>query len=860
MLEAESRPGRVAEADHRPGGVEGLLLELASQQATGALIIRDTEDDEATVWFRDGFVYAVSVPGRRPLLGVRLMSSGAITPEALAEALEVQRTELQGWRLGELLVHLGFVDRSVVESFVLEQQRDMMADLLTWTMLSHVFRNGRRTRTDLAPAVEVVDLLAEARDRRSRWSAIVEGIGGPEAVPLLAASSSGATDVVLGPHDWALLCKVDGQRTLSDLADDCGFTLFEAGQVLAGLLAAGLVDLEPVTDEELAVALHGHAAPAEDLDSRVATVTAALSDLFGDSGNGATALDPASFPDALDHALDEPGTVPAESGADTTDEADVAEDLADDEDDSPLAEVVDLAAHRQHEVPIDVPAPPAAAAAAPRADPPAASHPEAAPAMAGPARAESGQDEAGQDEAGQDEAVHDGAVRDGAVRDGAAHAEGDAVVEAVVGALATMPPDLFEIGAREPDAAELAAAEPTFEPADDTAALAPAGPDDGVHAADGQGDEAPSEDEPAGPPAAAAVEETVADGPTTLDSNPAAVAAAVSAPETLVAFVPAQVDEPPLADDPLVALTALAASPGGLPTPYPVYLLEETPSGAPELGSALPGDTTLSAYLTEAVAVGPRTTPAADAPAQAGVPDPAPDPAYDVRWEPMPSPVLPEAPLMAEPPAAVLPPPAVWPELPTAPPADAWADVLDAPAPEAWTQVLDAPPADAWTEAPDAPAPEAWTQVPPAPQPEAWIDALAEPVLPVPLLPDPAADVLLQRPDHETPFAAPTPFPPPVAPPAMAPLPEPVPVLAPLPTPRSEPPPEPFAVRHVAAEPDPVTAPVEATDTAAMLRELSLLTSMSADPSPKPPTARPAAARPADGKDAKKKKRGLFGR
>ena len=44
------------------------------------------------------------------MLGVRLMSRGALTPEALAEALEIQRTELQGWRLGELLVHLGYVE------------------------------------------------------------------------------------------------------------------------------------------------------------------------------------------------------------------------------------------------------------------------------------------------------------------------------------------------------------------------------------------------------------------------------------------------------------------------------------------------------------------------------------------------------------------------------------------------------------------------------------------------------------------------------------------------------------------------------------------------------------------------------
>jgi hypothetical protein len=136
-----------------PAPADSLLLELASQDATGCLTLNDSEGEQSSVWFRDGQVYAVSVPGRRPLLGVRLMSSGALTPEALAEALEVQRTELQGWRLGELLVHLGFVDRSVVESFVTEQLRDQVADLLHWTVVEGRFRNGKRTRQDVAPPV-----------------------------------------------------------------------------------------------------------------------------------------------------------------------------------------------------------------------------------------------------------------------------------------------------------------------------------------------------------------------------------------------------------------------------------------------------------------------------------------------------------------------------------------------------------------------------------------------------------------------------------------------------------------------------------------------------------------------------------
>ena len=97
--------------------VEAVLSSLAEEQATGCLHVSDADGEEALVFLKQGLVYAVNVPGRPPQLGARLISSGALAPEGLAEALEAQREELLGWRLGELLVHLGYVDRKVVEDW-----------------------------------------------------------------------------------------------------------------------------------------------------------------------------------------------------------------------------------------------------------------------------------------------------------------------------------------------------------------------------------------------------------------------------------------------------------------------------------------------------------------------------------------------------------------------------------------------------------------------------------------------------------------------------------------------------------------------------------------------------------------------
>jgi len=195
--------------------LESVLLDLGEQGATGCLYAYDQQGDQAEVYFRDGLVYSVYVPGERPMLGARLMSSGVLTPESLAEALEIQRTELRDWRLGELLVYLGFVDREVVEAFVEEQLCDMTADLLGWQVESWKFRKNRRARQDVAPPRSVQPLLDELQERVARWRQLSDSVGGMDAIPMLSAAGAPSDDVVIGPGEWALLCKVDGERSIA---------------------------------------------------------------------------------------------------------------------------------------------------------------------------------------------------------------------------------------------------------------------------------------------------------------------------------------------------------------------------------------------------------------------------------------------------------------------------------------------------------------------------------------------------------------------------------------------------------------------------------------------------------------------
>jgi hypothetical protein len=243
----------VLQGDLATTALPDVLRMLADGDATGCLHVVDPVAEAAQIYLRDGCVYAVKAAGTRPQLGDRLVTSGALTPEALGEALEAQRTELQGWRMGELLVHLSLVDQAVVEDFLHQQIRATLSELLGWQHATWKFRVNQRTREDVVPPVPVEQLLHDLSVRRADMAAMQQVLHGPDAVPSLSAADTASSQTEIDADAWSLLCKVDGTRTVADLARDCGFTMYEAGLVVVALVQAGLLEVDEPEHQAAAV-------------------------------------------------------------------------------------------------------------------------------------------------------------------------------------------------------------------------------------------------------------------------------------------------------------------------------------------------------------------------------------------------------------------------------------------------------------------------------------------------------------------------------------------------------------------------------------------------------------------------------
>lgn len=85
-------------------------------------------------------------------------------------------------------------------------------------------------------------LLMEAARRLDEWKVLSKKIPGIDAVPQLKERES-PEPVTLSPQEWNLAGKIDGHRTIEEIARANKTSPFEVAKTLYGLVAADLVEL-----------------------------------------------------------------------------------------------------------------------------------------------------------------------------------------------------------------------------------------------------------------------------------------------------------------------------------------------------------------------------------------------------------------------------------------------------------------------------------------------------------------------------------------------------------------------------------------------------------------------------------------
>jgi hypothetical protein len=85
-------------------------------------------------------------------------------------------------------------------------------------------------------------LLMEAARRLDEWKVLSRKIPGVDYVPVLVLRDT-AEPVTLSPPEWNVVTRIDGKKTIEELARAVQLSSFETAKVLYGLITSGLVEM-----------------------------------------------------------------------------------------------------------------------------------------------------------------------------------------------------------------------------------------------------------------------------------------------------------------------------------------------------------------------------------------------------------------------------------------------------------------------------------------------------------------------------------------------------------------------------------------------------------------------------------------
>jgi len=264
-------------------GLSDVFHLLQATQKTGGLWLR-REGSEALVHLEDGAISAATLDPARMGLLRRLVMTGAVDDEAIADAATYAADN--GIGLVAALQALDLVADDELTRLARVMVIDVVFDLLQWPEGDFSFAAEERSADDVGLRLATAEAVTEARSRVDRWESAAVTVPSPASVPSIIERVDDPTPV-LAAEQWSILALIDGRRSVQEMVDLIGVGAFDVVIVLADLVEAGLVQVTPPGDEaplqvrlrrlELMGLLDAAAAAADVPDAGAISATASAS-------------------------------------------------------------------------------------------------------------------------------------------------------------------------------------------------------------------------------------------------------------------------------------------------------------------------------------------------------------------------------------------------------------------------------------------------------------------------------------------------------------------------------------------------------------------------------------------------------
>jgi hypothetical protein len=133
-------------------------------------------------------------------------------------------------------------------------------EMAIWSQGDFSFNPGEETDQTTVHKSNA-NLMMEAARRLDEWRVLSRKIPSLDLIPFFPPRERGLDQVTLSPHEWILVTRVDGKRSIEEIAAILQWSAFDVSKLLFGMITSGLVALRSPEDGKGESRLDGPPSP-----------------------------------------------------------------------------------------------------------------------------------------------------------------------------------------------------------------------------------------------------------------------------------------------------------------------------------------------------------------------------------------------------------------------------------------------------------------------------------------------------------------------------------------------------------------------------------------------------------------------
>ena len=145
----------------------------------------------------------------------------------------------RGDESGVIYLHEGRIVDATVGELVGEHA---VYEMAIWSDGEFQFNPGEAP-TQVSIQKSNANLMMEAARRLDEWRVLSRKIPSLDLVPFFPERHGNLDQVTLSPQEWVLVTRIDGERSIEEIAKILRWSAFDVSKLLFGMITSGLVEL-----------------------------------------------------------------------------------------------------------------------------------------------------------------------------------------------------------------------------------------------------------------------------------------------------------------------------------------------------------------------------------------------------------------------------------------------------------------------------------------------------------------------------------------------------------------------------------------------------------------------------------------